>query len=142
MEPFRSAAEGAAGISWLMATSRDKLKSGCFYLDGSVQPTHLAGAFFTAGYATKNTTEEVGTNGNYQPLTCIITPHPHPHPLALAVIYTLALNRALTHTYTNTNTPSPTPTPTPTQTPTPTPTPSPFPGGPLAAGTGDYPRSA
>ena len=59
MEPFRSAAEGASGVAWLMSVRRDQLRSGAFYLDGAPQPTHLAGAFFTEGYVTKNTPAEV-----------------------------------------------------------------------------------
>ena len=35
------------------------MRSGAFYLDGKRQPTHLSGAFFTEGKATKNSEEDV-----------------------------------------------------------------------------------
>jgi dehydrogenase/reductase SDR family protein 12 len=69
MGPFRSPAEGAEGITWLMGASREQLQSGGFYLDCTVQPTHLAGAFFTQGFATRNTPTEVGRRTNPGPLS-------------------------------------------------------------------------
>ena len=59
LEPMRSTWEGAEGIAWLAAAPGEELQSGEFYLDRSVQPKHIAGAFFSEGSFTKNTEVEV-----------------------------------------------------------------------------------
>jgi len=59
LEPMRKTWEGAEGISWLMSSKRDFLKSGEFYLDRQIQRKHLAGPFMTQGSFTKNTESEV-----------------------------------------------------------------------------------
>ena len=59
MQPFRSEAQGAEGICWLLGAPREQLQNGGCFLDCRIQPTHLAGAFFTEGWVTKNTPAEV-----------------------------------------------------------------------------------
>ena len=59
LEPMRTTWEGAEGICWLTATSKNNLESGAFYLDRMPQRKHIAGIFMTDGSFTKNTEEEV-----------------------------------------------------------------------------------
>jgi dehydrogenase/reductase SDR family protein 12 len=59
LEPMRTTWQGAEGICWLCATPTPLLKPGAFYLDREPQTKHLAGPFFTEGWFTKNTVEEV-----------------------------------------------------------------------------------
>jgi dehydrogenase/reductase SDR family protein 12 len=59
LEPMRSIWEGAEGITWLMSTNVNNLKSGEFYLDRYPQRKHIAGVFMTDGSFTKNTEAEV-----------------------------------------------------------------------------------
>lgn len=58
-EPYRTAWEGAEGIAWCCVVPTKKLQNGALYLDRSVQPKHMAGAFFTEGSFTKNTPKQV-----------------------------------------------------------------------------------
>jgi len=59
LQPMRSLWQGVEGICWMLACSGSELKSGEFYLDRRPQPKHVAGAFFTEGWHTKNTPAEV-----------------------------------------------------------------------------------
>ena len=61
LEPLRSMWEGAEGTCWLLAAPADKIESGAFYLDRTPQTKHLAGPFFSEGFATKNSPEEIAT---------------------------------------------------------------------------------
>lgn len=61
LEPMRTTWEGAEGICWLTATSKENLTSGAFYLDRQPQRKHIAGPFMTDGSFTKNSEEEVDT---------------------------------------------------------------------------------
>jgi dehydrogenase/reductase SDR family protein 12 len=42
-----------------MATPKEKVEGGAFYLDRTPQRKHIAGAFMTDGSFTKNTEQEV-----------------------------------------------------------------------------------
>lgn len=59
LEPMRTTWEGSEGICWLMATPKEKVEGGAFYLDRTPQRKHIAGAFMTDGSFTKNTEQEV-----------------------------------------------------------------------------------
>jgi len=59
LEPLRTTWQGAEGIVWLCVADSEKLQSGAFYLDRAPQVKHMAGPFFTEGWATKNSAEEV-----------------------------------------------------------------------------------
>jgi dehydrogenase/reductase SDR family protein 12 len=59
LEPMRSTWQGAEGIAWLMATGKNSLKGGEYYLDRKPRTKHLAGPFFSEGSYTKNTPAEV-----------------------------------------------------------------------------------
>mmetsp|Transcript_134522 Transcript_134522/g.287809 ORF Transcript_134522/g.287809 Transcript_134522/m.287809 type:complete len:519 (-) Transcript_134522:165-1721(-) len=59
LEPMRTPWEGAEGIAWLCVAPEEKLESGAFYLDRAPQVKHMAGAFFTEGNFTKNSSESV-----------------------------------------------------------------------------------
>jgi NAD(P)-dependent dehydrogenase (short-subunit alcohol dehydrogenase family) len=53
--------QGAAGVCWLLGAPDSEVRAGAFYLDGKVQPKHMAGPFFTEGWATKNSDAERAT---------------------------------------------------------------------------------
>jgi len=59
LKPLRTPWEGAEGIAWLMQVDGKDLDAGAFYLDRSVQPKHMGGAFMTEGTITKSSKEEV-----------------------------------------------------------------------------------
>lgn len=59
LEPMRNTWEGAEGIIWLCVAPGAELQSGAFYLDREPQVKHMAGPFFTEGWYTQNTPEEV-----------------------------------------------------------------------------------
>jgi len=59
LEPMRSPWEGAEGICWLMATEKENLENGAFYLDRCKQRKHISGVFMTSGSYTRNSEEEV-----------------------------------------------------------------------------------
>mmetsp|Transcript_52529 Transcript_52529/g.96136 ORF Transcript_52529/g.96136 Transcript_52529/m.96136 type:complete len:379 (+) Transcript_52529:46-1182(+) len=60
LEPMRSLWEGAEGICWLCVAKASQLEPGAFYLDRQPQVKHMSGGyFFTEGWFTKNTDEEV-----------------------------------------------------------------------------------
>ena len=56
---LRTPRQAADGVCWLMAAPHALRTSGRLYLDRKVQKEHLAGAFFSQGWATKNSAAEV-----------------------------------------------------------------------------------
>lgn len=58
-EPLRSIKEGSEGIEWLCVALSENIVSGAFYLDRYPQTKHLAGAFFSEGSYTKNSSAEI-----------------------------------------------------------------------------------
>jgi NAD(P)-dependent dehydrogenase (short-subunit alcohol dehydrogenase family) len=56
---LRTAEMGADGACWLIVAPAAQVVSGRLYLDRREQPTHMAGAFFSPGWATKNSSSEV-----------------------------------------------------------------------------------
>jgi len=59
LEPLRTPWQGCDGICWLTAVKGQELEGGAFYLDREPQRKHLAGAFFSEGSFTKNSSEQV-----------------------------------------------------------------------------------
>lgn len=59
LEPLRTTWQGAEGICWLMATDKENLTNGGFYLDRKPQKKHIAGPFMSEGGYTKNTPAQV-----------------------------------------------------------------------------------
>jgi len=59
LHPLREPWEGAEGLAWLLGADTGKLENGALYLDRQTQPKHVAGPFFTEGWHTKNSEEEV-----------------------------------------------------------------------------------
>ena len=61
---LRTAQQGADGTCWLLVApaaqgQKPQVVSGRVYLDGRLQSAHIAGAFFSQGWATKNSSAEV-----------------------------------------------------------------------------------
>lgn len=56
---LRTVEQGADGACWLIVAPAAQVRSGRLYLDRREQPTHMAGAFFSPGWATKNTSSEI-----------------------------------------------------------------------------------
>eukprot|EP00930_Biecheleria_cincta_P037863 TRINITY_DN26014_c0_g1_i1.p1 TRINITY_DN26014_c0_g1~~TRINITY_DN26014_c0_g1_i1.p1 ORF type:complete len:178 (-),score=45.60 TRINITY_DN26014_c0_g1_i1:59-535(-) len=59
LEPLRNTWQGAEGICWLCTAAAKDLEPGAFYLDRVPQVKHMAGPFFTEGWFTQNSAEEV-----------------------------------------------------------------------------------
>ena len=81
LDHMRAKWEGVKGICWRVAALADRLMSGAFYLDRTLQMNHIAGPFMTDGTFTKNTEEEVDvmmkhlaeTSGVYGDVRCVVS---------------------------------------------------------------------
>jgi len=59
LEPMRNTWQGAEGQIWLCVVPSSTLEPGALYLDRTTQRKHVAGPFFTDGWATKNSQADV-----------------------------------------------------------------------------------